>query len=506
MNKIFTDSRIAELDRYTIEHEPISSEDLIERASRTFCNEFVRSFSPGTLSVVIFAGPGNNGADGLTIGRILVEEGYRVHVFLFDKNGQASQECRNKRDLYVGAGGGDFSEVEDHLQPPFLSADTVVIDALFGTGLNRPLQGGYEQLVRYINDSEATVVAVDIPSGLFPEDNYGNNPEAIIQADYTYTFEFPKLSFFFAENADFVGEIRTLPIGLSAEGKKKIPSDFLIISDADIALLLPKRLRFSHKGDYGHALLIAGSSGMMGAAVLGARAAMHSGLGKLTCQVPACGEAILQTAVPEAVLKLDPHNKLLSQCIGDIEPFVAIGVGPGIGQDPDTAIMLAELLEKNDRPMVIDADALNIIAENPSLLEDIPKNSILTPHPGELQRLTKTNCKKGWDALIAAKQLAQKIGCYVVLKGAYSATCTPRGLTIFNTTGNPGMATAGSGDVLTGVILSFLAQGYEPVSAAVLGNYMHGLSGDIFAGLQSEASLVASDLVEHLSGAFRQFR
>lgn len=503
MNKIFTDSRIAQLDQYTIENEPISSGELIERAARTFCNSFCSQFSPGRFSVIVFAGPGNNGADGLAIGRILAEEGYKVQGFFFDKDGRAGAVSRQKKELFAAAPGVVFSEVEHEFIPPQLTSSTIVIDALFGTGLSHPLEGGYAAVVKYLNASDALVVSVDIPSGLFSEDNTGNPLDTIVRADYTYTFEFPKLAFFFRENENFVGSVKILPIELSAEGKKTIPSDFYQVTDADISNLLPRRPRFSHKGNYGHALLIAGSRGMIGAALLSARAAMRSGLGRLTCHIPACGESVLQSGVPEAMLSIDPHTQVVTK-VPDLSAFTALGIGPGLGKDPDTVSMLSSLLEQINSPIVIDADALNIIAENPFLLDSIPQNSILTPHPGELSRLT-SHCTRDSEALSLARELAQKYHVFVVLKGAYSATCTPRGMVFFNCTGNPGMATAGSGDVLTGIITGLLAQGYESISAAILGNYLHGMAGDIYMGLYGESSLIASDIIDQLPKAFAPF-
>lgn len=505
MNKIFTGREIHQLDQYTIEHDSISGSDLVERAARVFCNVFCKRFAAHSYQVKVFAGPGNNGADGLAIAHILTSEGFEVEAFLFNKEGSLSPECADKKELYNASHTSPVHEITDRFVPPHLSDQTIVIDALFGSGLNRPLQGGYAALVQYINQSNATVIAVDIPSGLFTEDNSNNRPDAIVCARQTYTFEFPKLAFFFSENEQYTGSVTVLPIGLSQEGKNKLPSPYLQVSDTDISALIPMRPRFSHKGDYGHALLLAGSVGMTGAAILSARAAMRSGLGKLTCHVPAGAEQVLHQAVPEALLSLDRHQHFITHTPKQITNYSTIGVGPGLGQEPETVAMLETLMKEYPKPIVIDADALNILAQNEHLMDLIPPQSILTPHAGELHRLT-AYCDTDWQRLRQAMGLAQRHRVFVILKGAYSVTCTPSGTAIFNSTGNPGMATAGAGDVLTGVITALLAQGYPPVSAAILGNYLHGLAGDIYVGNHSVQSLIASDIINLLPRAWAQFK
>lgn len=504
MRKIFTGAQIHHLDEITLQEEGITRSDLIERAARVFCNEFLRFYSPQHKQVVLFCGPGHNGADGLSIARILNEEGFKTAAYLFNPLGLLSPDIIEKRDLYITSENGRFKEVIDEFTPPVLDERTVVIDALFGTGLNRPLEGGYASVVRYVNQSSAEVVAVDIPSGLFSEDNSYNKEENIIRATYTFTFEFPKLSFFFAENESFVGSLRVLPIELSKEGKEQISAEYLQVTDVAVGGMLPPISRFVHKGHFGHALIVAGSEGMSGAAVLAGRAAMRSGLGKLTMHVPFCARDLLQIALPEAMVEPDRHQSILTQ--NKYSPkYSAIGIGPGIRGEVETVTMLQRLLQSTQNPVVLDADALNILANNPDLWDEVPAKSIITPHAMELQRLT-CYCKNDWERLIQARELARKRNIYVVLKGAFTITCTPGGTAIFNSTGNPGMATAGSGDVLLGIITSLLAQNYEPITAAVLGVYLHGLAGDIYSGKQSARSMIASDIINSLPEAFRQYR
>ncbi len=500
---IFTGARIKELDRYTIEHEPVSSIDLVERAAATWVYEFERLYTQ-QRRIIVFAGPGNNGADALCAARILGENGYSVDAFLFNVSGSLSPECNECRVRLLETSGIRLTEVVDNFIPPELSSQTVVVDGLFGVGLNRPLQGGFAKVVEFLNQSGAEIVSIDIPSGLFEEDNFGNNPNAIIRATHTLTFEYPKLSFLFSENADYVGKWKVLNIGLSVEGKQTIKTEYFLNTDFDISGIIRQRPRFAHKGTFGHALLIAGSRGKMGAACLAAKACLRSGIGLLTTHIPACGEAVMQTAVPEAMVHADEKTDIVCDYSSPLV-FQAVGIGPGIGRAEGTVLLVEKILSAPNGPLVLDADALNIIAENRSWLDRLPINSILTPHSRELERLT-THCNTDYERLRQARFLACHHHVYVVLKGAFSATCMPGGMVVFNNTGNPGMATGGSGDVLMGIITGLLGSGYLPASACVLGNYIHGLAGDIYAGRYSQESLIASDIIDNLGTAFRQVR
>ncbi len=340
------------------------------------------------------------------------------------------------------------------------------------------------------------IIAIDIPSGLMGEDNSENNLENIVKADYTLTFQFPKISFLFAENEPYVGEFEVLPIGLHPEGIAKTPSNFHLLEADDIQKLIPKRSRFSHKGTFGHALLIAGSYGKMGAAVLSSKACLRSGVGLLTTHIPRLGYTILQTAVPEAMTSVDQHDSMFTE-LPDLEPFSAIGAGPGLGTKSNSEKALLSLLENAKVPLVLDADALNILSKNKEWLEKLPENSILTPHPGEFKRLAG-EAANSYENIQKQIGFSEKYKVIVVLKGAFTSISTPDGKLYFNSTGNPGMATAGSGDVLTGIILSLLAQGIAPKNAAITGVHLHGLAGDLTAKEKSEISLIAGDIVEFL--------
>lgn len=503
MMKIFATEQVKDLDQYTIQHEPVSSPDLVERAATVFIHEFCRRYSKQTR-IVVFAGQGNNGADALAIARLLIDEGYRVETILFNPTNHLSYDCELNKERLLKTEQVEFTEVVDNFIPPELGTHDVVIDGLFGSGLNRPLTGGYAAVVNYLNQSEATVVAIDIPSGLFGEDNRTNDPDAIVRADVTLTFQFPKLAFLLAENAPYVGEWKVLDIGLHPDVIEQTPCPYYFVQEEDVAAVFRPRDRFAHKGTFGHALLIAGSRGKMGAALLAARACLRSGAGLLTVHVPQRGEAIFQTAFPEAMLSFDTNQEFFS-ALPDITPYAAVGIGPGLGQHLESAAALDRLLSTSAHPVVIDADALNLLASNHDLIRRIPARSLLTPHPKEFDRLAGDSASD-YERLIKAQSFAAEHKLCIVLKGAYTAVCTAEDNIYFNSTGNPGMATAGSGDVLTGILLGLLAQGYEPETAAVAGVFLHGTAGNLAAVYRSEESMIASDITDLLGKAFKQTR
>ncbi len=503
--KIYSTSQIKDLDRYTIEKEPIVSINLMERASVAFVKVF-RTYFPDLKQVVILAGPGNNGGDALAIARILSEMRCPVEVYLYHFGKTLSADCEFNRARLLENTGILLKENESSVFLASLPEDCVIIDGLFGSGLNKPLKGAFVELVKQINQSCAKVVSIDIPSGLFGEDNAMNNPENIVRSDLTLTFQSPKLSFFFAENERYVPAWEVLDIGIHPEILRETFTPFHLTEKRDIAGMLKKRNRFDHKGIFGHALLIAGSCGKMGAAVLAAKACLRTGAGLLTVHVPSKGGDILQNSVPEAMLSVDKEACFFTESPG-LDRFDALGVGPGIGTGADTKDAFLCLLKQVLLPLVLDADALNILSSVPDFRNLIPMNSILTPHPKEFDRLAGHSVSS-FERLRKALDLAEQLQSYVVLKGAYTAVCTPGGLCYFNSTGNPGMATAGSGDVLTGIILSLLSQGYEPKEAAMIGTYIHGMAGDqqIESGNQSQESLLAGDLVTAIGSCFRELR
>ncbi len=501
MIKIFSAEKVKVLDQYTITHEPIQSIDLVERAATLFVQEFVRRFSKHRR-IFVFAGIGNNGADALAIARLLLEESYDVVAYLFNPKQNLSTDCEENKFRLLEVGKERFKEVSSDFSPPSLAKMDIVIDGLFGTGLNRPLDKGFDAVVRYINSSEATVVSIDMPSGLFGEDNSNNDPNAIIRANLTLTFGFPKLSFLFPENERYTGEWKILDIGIHPDIIEDTDTPYFITTEEDIHTSLQVRSKFAHKGNFGHALLIAGSRGKMGASLLAAKACLRTGAGLLTVHIPSCGELVLQTSFPEAMVSIDHHKDYFTS-LPIPSKYTAIGAGPGLGQAIESAKALEELLRLSKHLLVLDADALNIISSNKELIRLIPPRSILTPHPKEFDRLAG-EITNSYERLHKAQSFASTYKVCIVLKGAYTAVCTPEENIYFNMNGNPGMATAGSGDVLTGIILGLLAQGYEPEPAAAMGVFLHGSAGDLAAAYHSEESMIAGDIIDMLGKAYKQ--
>lgn len=498
--KIFPTRSIKELDAYTIENEPIASIDLMERASQALAKAIMKRWEVDT-PMTVFAGPGNNGGDALAVSRLLAEEGYQVSVYLFNTQDKLSSDCETNKERLLDVVNVDFHEVTSQFVPPVLTIDHLVIDGLFGSGLNKPLSGGFAAVVKYINASSAQVVAIDVPSGLMGEENTFNIRANIVRADVTLSLQLPKLAFLFAENQEFVGEWELLDIGLSEDAMEEMETDYSLLETEDMQYLLKPRAKFAHKGNFGRALLIAGSQGMAGASVLAAKACLRSGVGLLKIHVPHCNNVIVQTSVPEAMTELDPSDTCFA-CPTDTDDYQAVAIGPGLGRAEETDGAVLEQIETCLSPMVLDADALNVLAEHRDYLVRLPKGSILTPHPKELERLVG-KCQDSYERLTKACELARTSGACVILKGAYSVAITPQGQCFFNTTGNPGMATGGSGDVLTGVLLALLAQGYAPADAACLGMYVHGLAGDIACKKYGGIGMTAGDIVTCLPLAWR---
>ncbi|MDR4000278.1 MAG: NAD(P)H-hydrate dehydratase [Hallella sp.] len=499
--KIFTAAQIHELDNYTITHEPIKSIDLMERAAKTITRAIMDKWTDRT-PMVIFAGPGNNGGDSLAVARLLAEENYKVSVYLFNIHNKLSDDCAaNKQRLIDSKRVGHFTEVTLNFDPPELTEDMVVIDGLFGSGLNKPLIGGFASLVKYINQCPAKVVSIDIPSGLMCEDNTYNIHSNIIRADLTLTLQQKKLSMMMADCQKYIGRLRVLDIRLSKEYIDKTEANCRILEEQDVRRLLMPRDDFAHKGAMGNALIIAGSYGMAGAAVLATRACLRSGVGKVTVHTPRRNYLVMQTAVPEAVMQMDHEETYFSESV-DSTDFDALGIGPGLGLVENTAIALIGQIRRTSCPIVADADALNILANHQAWMQQLPSGIIMTPHPKEFDRMAGSTSNNDYERLIRAQQMAEHIKGYIILKGHHSALCMPDGHIVFNATGNSGMATAGSGDVLTGILTALLARGYDKGTACQLGMYLHGLAGDLAAKEVGKESLVASDIIQFLPKAF----
>ncbi len=501
--KILPIDKIRAADAYTIEHEPIPSIDLMERAA-TQLFKWITKRVDKTHPFILFAGPGNNGGDGLALGRMLSETGYEVKIYIVRYTDKTSEDFQANYERAVQLPNISITDIRKVEDFPEIGEESIVIDAIFGSGLTRPIKGFIAEVIEKINNCPAVKVAIDIPSGLFSDSSSVHNKGAIVRADYTLSFQFPKLAFMMPENDPFVGEWHMLDIGLHHEYINSVTTNNFFSIKEDVAPIIKKRRKFSHKGTFGHALLIAGSYGKMGAAVLAAEACLRSGVGLLHVHIPKVGYQIMQTALPEAMISLDRYDNYFSEVPG-LELYDAVGIGPGLGTENQSQMALKLLIQEFTAPMVFDADALNILSENPTWLAFLPAGSILTPHPKEFERLAG-KWDNDFEKLEKQRDFAKRHNLYVVLKGAHTSIATPDGKCYFNSTGNPGMATAGSGDVLTGIITGLLSQGYTPGQATVMGVYLHGLSGDIAAKKLGQEAMIAGDMVKLLGKACKNLR
>lgn len=484
---VLSGEQVREMDTYTISHEPVSSLNLMERAAGV-CLEAFLPFLDYRKTIYVFCGAGNNGGDGLAIARTLELMRFDVHTFLLPFTTLSADCAANLARLET------VKTIKSEDDFPLIRKDETIIDALLGAGVSREPSGLLAALIKHINKTPAKTLSVDVPSGL-PTDTVPAY-DTIVNADFTATFQFPKRTFLLPETAGYCGEWKVLNIGLLLEGLRQFTLSEFLLTAEDIAPLLKVRRRFSHKGTYGHALLIAGSKGKIGAAVLSAKAVLRSGVGLLTVHVPEVGLDVLQTAVPEAMCQTDSMHGQVSQLNEDPASFTAVGIGPGLGTSETAQQLLSTLLPELDR-VVIDADALNILSMHQELLAILPKETVLTPHPKEFERLFGKT-ENSVERLELLRNSAQRYNCVILLKDAISAIASPDGTVYFNTTGNPGMATGGTGDVLTGIVLGLLAQGYPPKDAARIATYFHGIAGDRVAKKRGFEGLTAGDLIEEL--------
>ncbi len=491
--KILSAQQVRAADKFTIENSRISSVDLMERAGRE-CFEWIRKNISGN-KFLIFCGRGNNGGDGLVIARLLAENKKTVSVCILDGNRQ-SDEFKHELNL-IDRKKIQIREIST-ADEVTIGDNDVIIDAVFGTGLSREVDASVAEIFNLINSSGKKIISIDIPSGVFADKH---TPSATIHADHALTFETPKTAFFFPENAEAVGEFHVINIMLDKNFIESVSAPQWMTHELIRDIIRPRK-KFSHKGDFGKALLIAGSKGKAGAAVMASRACLRTGAGLLTVHVPAKAADIIHMHVPEAMVEHDQHEEIISS-ISDAEKFDATGVGPGIGKDPATAEMLFTLLRKSTKPVVIDADALNILSDHPYELKSVPENSILTPHIKEFERLAGT-ATDDFDRHERQKKFSEVHKVIVVLKGHYTCITAPDGSVFFNSTGNAGMAKGGTGDALTGMIVGLLSQKYAPLDCAVAGVYLHGLAGDIAAQSKGQYSMLCSDLIECIPDAFRK--
>jgi ADP-dependent NAD(P)H-hydrate dehydratase / NAD(P)H-hydrate epimerase len=494
--KIFSAAQIKKWDAFTISNEPITSIDLMERAATACCNWLIGKIF-GHYHFLVFCGKGNNGGDGLAIARLLIQHGCKVTVYIleFGKPGTADFQINLQR-LHECSTDIHFIQSPEFF--PQIDKKNMVIDALFGSGLNKALEGISLELVDHINRCNADVVSIDIPGGLYVDKSSKGN--AVIRATHTLTFQNQKLCFLLPENEPYFGEVHFLNIGLSKDFEDEEPATYQMNSIELVKACYRPRSKFSHKGNFGHAALLCGSYGMIGAAVLSSIACLRSGVGKLTVHIPKCGYDVLQTSVPEAMCKVAGEDFLSP--IDGLDKYDAVGIGPGIGLYESHKKLLSQVFKTN-QPVVVDADALNCLAQHKELLKVIPPSSILTPHPKEFERMFGSTLND-LERLELCMQLSKDLNVNIILKGHHSFISTPNGQGYFNNTGNPGMATAGSGDVLTGILTGLLAQGYAPRDAALMGVHIHGLAGGLAAAKYSQEAMIAGDITGFLGEAFKE--
>lgn len=499
--KILSNSQIQEADRLTIIHEPISSIDLMERAAKALFDHLKSRFHPSKV-FCIYCGKGNNGGDGLALARMLDDAGFETQVHIVEHSSKSSDEFsinyERLRECNVAV--RHIHKIGDWIKPHH---EQVLLDAMLGSGLSRPLAGLIEEVVGRLNQSDNLKVAIDIPTGLFADSNAENDLTKVLAADLTLSLEFPKYSMTHILTAPLCGELQIVKIGLDENYINSISTAYQWLTKDEIKTLFKPRKKFTYKGSYGHVLLMAGSLGSTGAAMMSIKACLRAGAGLLSVAAPGCSLIPIQSGIPEAMVIPDQDESKLTN-FPKLKGYTAIGIGPGIGQDAQTCQMLDDLLQSTDLPMVIDADALNIISQRQQLLNYLPAGSILTPHIGEFRRLLGVE-SLDHDYHQALKDFSQKHQVVVVLKDAISAIATPEGDCFFMDFGSPALASPGSGDVLAGVILALLGSGYSAEHSAILGSYLQARAGTLAGEELSLESTLASDVIDRLPQVFREF-
>jgi ADP-dependent NAD(P)H-hydrate dehydratase / NAD(P)H-hydrate epimerase len=497
MQSILSVDKIRDWDKYTIEKEPISSIDLMERASNVFVRWLIENRTHSDNQILVIASKGNNGGDGLAVARLLIDRAFDVDILVadiqikstpdFDTNLKRLTEKRIKIEY-----------IQKNVKIPSFEKYSIIIDALFGSGLERPITGYWAEFVKALNNSGKSIYSIDIPSGM-----YADKPAdgEVVKCDHCLSFEAPKLGMLVPDNAELIKNWVYKSIGLHSEYLNLIDSDTFYIEKNDIKHRIKHRNRFDHKGNFGHALIAGGSKGMAGAPVLASRACLRTGAGLVSALVPDIGYSIIQTAAPE-IIALSGYGDDFLTAVPEVNRFSSVGIGPGMGTNEMTIRFLEDFLNIVKVPVVIDADALNIISLKKDLIRKIPKKSILTPHPGEFSRLFGASVN-GFERLKLLKEKAKELDLYIILKGRYTAIASPESILYFNSSGNAGMATAGSGDVLTGMITSLLAQGYSPLDSCLIGVYLHGIAGEIGTSHTGMSSLIASDITDNIGNAYK---
>lgn len=500
--KILNVSQLSDLDQYSCEVQNISSWQLMERAAGLAYDEIKKTLQEESKKFKILVGPGNNGGDGLAIAYFMAEDDFEVEVLLVNFTPNRSKDNQKNLDRLKSQSKSKVTEFVENSHLPKIDSEEVVIDAIFGVGLNRPMPDFVQKLTRHVNECSSKTFCLDVPSGMYL-DRSPSDSESVFQADFTLTFQTPKLSLFLPDYANCIGEVKIIDIGLSQDHLEEISTEFNFVDLSYAKTLFQPRSRFSHKGTYGHALIVGGSQLMLGSVLLSSLSCMRSGVGKTSVMMPSRGHSSLLQNLPEAMLIENQSEDFISFKELNFQPD-SVGIGVGIGTSKDALKALSLWLDNATCPLVIDADALNLIAEHEGLQRQIPKKSILTPHPGELKRLIG-EWKDDFKKLDKIKKLSHRLDVVILAKDAHSL-CVYKNEVYVNSTGNAGMSTAGSGDVLTGLIAGLLAQGYSSLGAAVFGMYIHGLAGDFASSKRSQEAMIASDIVKHLGDSFLKLK
>lgn len=492
---ILSPKQTASADKATIKNKGITSVDLMEHAA-TSCFQWLHNKLQGeNIKIHVFCGIGNNGGDGLVIARLLHKYNYRVNCYVVNFSDKHTEEflINLKRINDIGLKAINIKSENDF---PEINANDYVVDAIFGNGLTRNPEGFTKKLIQFLNNKKVFTLAIDLPSGLFGDKSV-TDADTILKATHILTFQTPKMAFLLPENKDFVNTWEVIDIGLDQNYIKSLKPKINYITKTEIFPLYKPRNKWDHKGTFGHSLIIGGSFGKMGAVVLASKAALKIGSGLVSAYIPKCGYSILQVSVPEVMVEVDTDDELTYFNFKTI-PTV-IGIGPGMGTSEKTAQGFENFIKENKIPLVIDADGINLLSKNQLLLTYLPKNTILTPHPKELERLIGT-WENDYEKLKKITEFSKKYSLIMVIKGAHTIVVNGDYL-YFNSTGNPSLATAGSGDVLTGIITGLIAQGYEPVNAAIFGVYLHGKTADIALPLTGFETFTSTTIFEYLAAA-----
>lgn len=499
--KILTPEQLKQVETETIKTQDIELINLMERAASSVLHWLKARLDLTQNHFTIVCGIGNNGGDGLALARLLNEEKSNIKVYLQDNNSYSLDNLTNQKRLKDAK--IPIERFTDKTRFEFPDY-TIIVDCIFGYGLTRPIDDTWRSVINQINESQNTVISVDVPSGLFCNQLNEEN-DLIVKSEITLTFQTPKLGLLLSDNQEYVRNFEILDISLDLESIQNQESEYFYLSNEFIPHFHKSRNKFSHKGNYGHAVVIGGSYGKIGANILTTKAILKSGAGLVTSYVPKCGYEILQTSFPEAMVLTDFSEDKIIQ-FPEVEKFNAIAIGPGMGTDEKTMRAFEQFLNESDlktKSLVLDADAINLLSQNNDLLYKLPENTILTPHIGELKRLIG-DWKDEYERIEITKEFAQKYKLILISKNAHTAIFSSTGEVYFNSTGNPGMATAGSGDVLTGIITGQLAKGFDTLNSAVFGVYLHGLSGDLAKQQLGEESLTASDIINYIPLGYKQ--